>query len=209
MLGAHLDLAHADLVAERTASRDVDDGRRHRADDRARRSRTGHDTGGRGVRDGRVVPSECPHFHDAAVALEVEIADQPEREFRHRRKAELGLQRRAHLLPVVRIVPRREVPDVGVVVVQRVAVIEGRGRAADGVFAVKQIQRDAEVAAAAEHVEHLLVRERREWVRAVFFADRRLLEKRRRIPRDEIVGRAALFPQVERRARLEVERAAK
>ena len=129
------------------------------------------------------------------------------REFSRRREAVVGLGGDVFLPAVVVEIAREVAIEEG----RRgggVLEITGGEKRADGGLAVEDGDRDAEVAAAAEGVEDLLVAEIGETVEAALLADGNLLGERRRDARRERVGDAALLAHGERGTALEIDGAA-
>ena len=217
MLAGEIDAAHAHVVVERPVHLHIDvvrvGARGGGAGDRAQLGdgvgkRAGDDArGGAWHRRVAVARGGGRDAHAPAVPLEIIVLGDGEGKLRRGRPLVVGLERDALLLAVIDVVPRLVVED-GRGAVEQARAIEDRLEAADGVFRVENIHRSAEVVAAAEDIEDLLVRDVEDRMRAVLGAPRRLLKKRRRHAHAEIVVGAAVFAHREGRARLEVDRAA-
>ena len=87
--------------------------------------------------------------------------------------------------------------------------ISGGEKRTDGGLAVKESDRNAEVAAAAEGIEDFLVAEVGETMEATLLAEGNLLGERRGDAGRKRVGHATLLAHREGRAALEIDRAAK
>ena len=143
----------------------------------------------------------------AAEGLDGVAGDGVDRKLGGGREAVVGLEADAGLLAVVVIVPRAVVPEIGGLGGGVFEIAQG-AEAADGVFGVEHVERETEVTLAAEDVEELLPADVEERMRAVFFAGGRLLGERRSVADAGAVGDAATLAHRERRAALEIDRAA-
>ena len=207
VLGADVEMAQAIPRGDHTGG-ELDGGGGHAAHLGEAVGVAGRDAGGGGVGGGGDdLVGEGAQLQRAAVGDVGVVVNRVELELRRGREAVFSFQVQTPLLAV-------GVEILGAVVPQEGGLLRGvleiaRGeKICDDVFAVEDIQGDAEITGPAEDIEDLLVREVEHGVGAVGLAQGNLLGERRGGASAEAVGGAAFFLQTERGAALEIDRAA-
>ena len=135
------------------------------------------------------------------------VVDQVERDLGIGGQPVIELRVHTRLLAVVVVVLRAIVPDVGGRG-RRVLEIARRAEESNGLLAVENIQRHAEITLVAQHIEDFLIADIEQRVGPMLLAQRNLLGVGRSDARGKIIGDTPFFLHAQGGAALEIDRAA-